>query len=216
MSNRYRLHVVAYVLMALMMTAATASAQNLIVNPGFEAAGPTGGVPTSWIGFGEVHLEKTLAPQFVAYEGTKLVSIYGNWSGPYNVTGLYQEFATSEGEQWALSAKSRHWSGDPMIGDAVTGNFVVQKLVFKDAGDVEIGAAETIILDGTYATDTWFDNDPVIGIAPAGAVQVEAMILYVQANEDGGAAHIDLVELYYQGLVSVDESSWGAIKSLYE
>ena len=215
MSNRYRLHVVAYVLVALMMTAATASAQNLLLNPGFES-GPTGGVPADWLGFGEVHVERVSAPQFVPYEGQKLVSIYGNWSGPYNTTGIYQEFTTAEGEQWALSAKSRHWSGDPMIGDATTGNFVVQKLVFKDVSDVEIGAVEAVILDGTYTADTWFDNDPVVGVAPPGAVQVEAMIIYVQADEDGGAAHIDLVELYYQGVVAVDESNWGAIKSLYE
>ena len=215
MLKRYSLHVVAYVAMILVMTAAAASAQNLIVNPSFET-GPTGGVPASWLGFGEVHVERESLPQFDAYDGTKLVSMYGNWSGPYNVSGVYQEFDSDPGDEWALCSMSRHWSGDPMIGDASTGNFLVQKLVFKDESDVEIGAAEAIILDGTYATDTWFDNAPVTGIAPVGTVQVEAMILYVQANEDGGAAHIDYVQLIYCGVVGVEDSNWGAIKSLYE
>jgi len=209
------MHVVAFVAMALMVTAAAASAQNVLLNPSFES-GPTGGVPASWLGFGNVFTERVSSPQFVPYDGTRLVSMYGNWSGPYNVSGIYQEFASNPGDEWTLCAKARHWSGDPMIGDAATGNFVVQKIVFKDAADVEIGAAESIILDGTYATDTWFDPQPVSGIAPAGTVQVEAMVLYVQADADGGAAHIDYVEFIYCGVVAVEESSWGAIKSLYE
>ena len=214
MLNRYGMRTAACVVMVLMMTAATASAQNLLVNPSFET-GPTGGYPSGWLAFGNVFVEKASAPQFVPYDGQRLVSMFGNWSGPYNVSGMYQEFATTAGDTWALCAKSRHWSGDPMIGNASTGNFVVQKLVFKDAADVEIGAAESIILDGTYAADTWFATPAIMGTTPYGAVQVEAMILYVQAGGDGGAAHIDDVQLIFCGIVEADESSWGAIKSLF-
>lgn len=211
MLSRYRLQIAACVVMVLIATVTTASAQNYLANPGFET-GPTGGVPASWTGFGNVFTERNSAPQFVAYEGTKLVSMYGNWSGPYNVSGIFQEFASTEGDQWSLGVKSRHWSGDPVLGD----NFVVQKIVFKDAADVEIGAVETVVLNAASATDTWFDNTPVVGIAPAGTAQVEAMILYVQALDAGGAGHFDAAELLYLGVVAVEESTWGAIKAQYK
>ena len=216
MLNRYRVHVVAYVFMILMMTAVTASAQEYLDNPSFET-GPTGGAPAGWLAFGNMAVERENAPQFVPYEGTKLLSMWGNWSGPYNVTGIYQEFPSVPGDEWAICIKSRHYSGDPMIGSAATGgNFVVQKIVFKDASDVEIGANESVILDGTFATDTWFDNQPISAIAPAGTVEVEAFVLYVQVDADGGAAHIDYCSFIYCGAVGVEDSSWGAIKSLYE
>jgi hypothetical protein len=211
MLGRYRLQIAACVVMFLLATVTTASAQNYLANPGFET-GPTGGVPSSWLGFGNVYAERDNGGQFVAYEGQKLVSMYGNWSGPYNVSGVYQEFASTEGDQWSLGVKSRHWSGDPMLGD----NFVVQKIVFKDGSDVEIGAVEAVVLNAASATDTWFDNTPVVGIAPAGTAQVEAMILFVQALDDGGAGHVDAAEFLYLGVVATDESTWGAIKSMYK
>jgi len=211
MLNRYRMNVVVYVAMILLVTAAAASAQNVLVNPSFET-GPTGGIPASWQGFGNVFTERESAPQFVPYEGTKLVSMFGNWSGPYNVSGIFQEFACNPADQWALCVVSRHWSGDPVAGD----NFVVQKIVFKDAADAEIGAVESVILNSSFATDTWFVNQPITGIAPIGTVQVEAMILYVQAADAGGAGHVDYAQFIYCGAVGVEESSWGAIKSLYE
>jgi hypothetical protein len=182
MLNRYSMHVVAYVAMILLVTAATATAQNLLTNPSFET-GPTGGAPQGWLAFGNMAVESNNPPQFVPYDGTKLVSMWGNWSGPYNVTGIYQEFDSNPADQWALCVMSRHYSGDALTGSRDTGgNFVVQKIVFKDASDLEIGAVESLILDGTFTTDTWHVNQPVTGIAPIGTVQVEAMILYLQAE----------------------------------
>lgn len=215
MVKRYFARVALFGVMIL-MAAATVSAQNLFLNPSFET-GPTGGAPQDWLAFGNMAVERSSPPQFVPYDGSKLLSMWGNWSGPYNVTGIYQEFASVPGDEWAICIRSRHYSGDPMTGSqGEGGNFVVQKIVFKDESDVEIGAAESLILDGTFATDTWFDNQPIAAIAPAGTVQVEAMVLYVQADEDGGAAHVDYCSFIYCGAVGVEDSSWGAIKSLYK
>ena len=211
MSKRYSASVALFAVMILLMTVATASAQNLLANPSFET-GPTGGNPSSWLAFGNMAVERNSSPQFIPYDGARLLSMWGNFSGPYNVTGIYQEFACNPDDEWSLSAKSRHYSGDALAGD----NFVVQKIVFKDAGDVEIGAVEAVILNSTYATDTWFENAPITAIAPDGTVEVEAFVLYVQAADDGGAGHIDDVEFLYLGVVAVDESSWGIIKALYE
>ena len=215
MFKRYCAQVTLYVVMILLITAVTASAQNLMVNPSFET-GPTGGYPSSWLGYGNAAVERNSSPQYVAYDGSRLVAMFGNDSGPYNVSGVYQEFSSTEGDEWSLNAVTRHWSGDPMTGDASTGNYVVQRITFKDATDAELASTEAIILDGTAATDTWHVNTPITAIAPAGTAQVEAMVVYVQADSDGGEAHIDLVEFLYLGVVAVEESTWGVIKSLYE
>jgi hypothetical protein len=188
----------------------------MLTNPDFET-GPTGGAPQGWIAFGNMAVESNNPPAIVPYAGERLLKMWGNWSGPWNVTGVFQEFPSAEGDMWQLSAKSRHYSGDAMVGSqAGGGNFVVQKIVFKNATDGEIGAIEATILDGSFATDTWFDNLPIVGTAPPGTAQVEAFILYIQPDTDGGAAQIDNVELLYLGVTAVEESSWGTIKSLYE
>jgi hypothetical protein len=207
MSRRYYFFVGAFV--AMLLAATMASAGNLLVNPGFEDG------LNGWTAFGNVYAE-VAGGQFVPYEGNGLVSMFGNWSGPWNVSGIFQEFATFEGEAWRLSAKSRHWSGDPMIGvGAPNDNWVVAKLAWFDAGG-EIGGVEVTILDGTFAQDVWHDNPPVIGFAPAGTVKVQALILYIQPADAGGAAHIDGVELHKSGDIAVESSTWGAIKTLVE
>ncbi|MBK7405141.1 MAG: hypothetical protein IPJ41_11035 [Phycisphaerales bacterium] len=170
--------------------ASTALAGNLLTNPGFEDG------LNGWIAFGNAYPESSNPPQFEPFEGDGVVSMFGNFSGGFNVTGIFQEFAASEGQAWTMDAYSRHWSGDAMVGNgAPDSNWVVMKLAFKDAGDNEIGSAERTILDGTFAPDVWYDNDPVTGIAPAGTVQVETFILYLQPLFDGGAAHIDNVSV---------------------
>ncbi|MGQ9602585.1 MAG: hypothetical protein ACUVUU_00025 [bacterium] len=184
----------------------------MLANPGFEED------LIGWGVFGNVYHETTNPPQFVPYEGNGLVSMFGNWSGPWNVSGIFQEFPACPGAEWSLSAKSRHWSQDPLIGQGAPNfNWVVQKIAWFDANHVEIGGVESTILDGTFPTDVWFDNDPIVGTAPEGTVSLQALILYIQPAYDGGAAHIDLVELLYLGGPSPTESAtWGSIKRLFK
>jgi hypothetical protein len=148
--------------------------------------------------------------------------MFGTFTGGFNVSGVFQEFVSVPGDIWQMSSSARHWSGDPMIGIGAgsctpncTDNWVVQKIAFFDAGNTEIGAAESVILDGTFATDTWHDAAPIVGIAPAGTVKVQALILYLQPLFDGGAAHIDDVD-FRMGNVPVEPSTWGKVKALYD
>lgn len=202
----------ACVAVVLMVVASAASAQvNKLTNPGFEDG------LNGWTFWGNTYAETTNIPAgFVAYEGTGLVSFFGNWSGPYNVSGFFQEFPTTEGEAWSMAAKSRHSGLDPMTGSqAGGGNWVVMKLAWFDAANAEIGGVEATIMDGTRATDTWFDNAPITGFAPAGTVKVQALLLYIQPASDGGACHIDNVEVYQSGTIPVEETTWGQVKSLF-
>jgi len=195
----------------LVVAVATAASANMLANPGFESG------LAGWIAFGNVYPQTALAPQFVPYDGNGLVSMFGNWSGPWNVSGIFQEFPTMAGESWTMSCKSRFWIGDPMVGPgAPYNNWVVQKIAFFDASNTEIAAVESTILDGTFASDLWYDNAPITGMAPAGTVKVQALVLFIQPAQDGGAAHIDNVELIKHGAVPTESTTWGIIKSLYE
>ena len=185
---------------------------NLLANPGFESG------LTGWTAFGNAYAETNSVgdDRFIACEGTGLVSMFGNFSGGFNVSGIFQEFATNPGEEWTFSIKSRHWSGDGMIGaGAPNDNWVVQKLAFFDAGNNEIHGVESTILDGTIAVDVWHNNAAIVGVAPVGAVKVQALVLYLQPAFDGGAANVDAAVLTMDAPVPTEETTWGRIKSLF-
>jgi hypothetical protein len=195
--------------------ASAAAAQNMLTNAGFETGDFTG-----WGFFGNAYVEDEIAEEpghFVPYEGLYLCSMYGNFWGSFNVSGIFQEFPTCPGDEWQLSCKSRHSGWDPMTVDGVDDNWVVMKIAWFDSAHTEFGGVEATILDGNYAIDTWFDNGPLVGVAPEGAVSMQALVLYLQPMWDGGAAHIDNCELLYIGGPSATEqSTWGQIKALYQ
>jgi hypothetical protein len=175
---------------------------NLLANPGFEAG------LAGWTTFGNAYPEASNPPQFVPI-GCGLVSMFGNFTGGFNVSGIFQEFPTVEGFEWTISSLSRHFSGDAMVGTGPDqDNWVVQKIAFFDAGNNEIGGADAIILDGTFATDVWHDNAPIVGVAPAGTVKMQALILYLQPLWAGGAAHIDNVKLTALPVALLGEASF--------
>ena len=203
----------------LLVTASAAFAQNVLTNPGFESGAPGFGITNGWTAFGNVYTETAAPPALVPYAGNQLVKTFGTFSGGFGVSGFFQSYAAAPGETWSLSSKSRHWSGDAMIGSGIpaggTGNWVVQKLIFRANGVDDIASVESTILDGTFATDTWFDNAAVSLVAPPTTTTVWAFILYLQPAFDGGAAPLDDVVLQRQGVVPTHETSWGRIKSLY-
>lgn len=205
-------------LVAVLLSAAgTTASANLLSNPGFETGtAPFYGAP-GWITFGNGFTEAADGGCIVPFAGNQLMKMFGTFN-PFGVSGIFQEFPAGPGSQWSLSSRSRHCSADPMLGDHVNGgngNWVVQKLAFFDAGNNEIGAAETTILDGSFAVDTWFINVATIGLAPAGTVKVQAFILYLQPGFDGGAAQIDDVVLEDISPIPVEPTTWGKIKTLF-
>lgn len=162
-------------------TAVTVSAMTLLTNGDFETGDLTG-----WTPFGN------------AFHGTETGGnagkLFGNFSGGFNVSGMFQQFPASPGEQYMMDADSFHLASDPMIGvGAPNNNWVVMKIAFFDAGGNEIGSAEDTILDGNSPTDVWITNPSIMGTAPVGTVSVQALILYLQPEVDGGAAHVDNV-----------------------
>jgi hypothetical protein len=162
------------------------AAQNLLANPSFE-----GGL-AGWGAFGNSFYEPTNLPAIDPRSGTGLLKMFGNFSGGFNVSGVFQSFPAAAGQTFTLDCWSRHFSGDPMLGVGLPNdNWAVMKIAFFNAGGTEIGSAEQVILDGTKPVDTWIDNPEVTGVAPAGTASVQALLLYLQPAFAGGAAQFD-------------------------
>jgi MYXO-CTERM domain-containing protein len=175
---------------ALVASVGSTAMGNVLANPGFESG------LAGWTGFGNAFAEAANPPAVVPYAGNGVAKMFGNFSGGFNVTGIFQEFATTPGTSWTMDAYSRHFSGDAMVGAGLPNdNWAVMKIAFFDGSNVEIGNAERVILDGTFATDVWHDNLSITGIAPAGTVKLQAFLLYLQPAFAGGAAQFDDVSL---------------------
>jgi hypothetical protein len=177
-------------LTAAVLLASTAVGQNLLTNGNFDAGGLTG-----WNAFGNSSAQTATPPQFVPRSDPYLVSMFGNFSGSFNVSGIFQAFPATPGDTFTIDCWSRHFSGDAMVGNGVPNdNWMVMKIAFFDGGNNEIAGVDGVILDGTSPTDTWIDNTPVTATAPAGTTSVQALILYLQPGNDGGAGHVDDVD----------------------
>ncbi|MBK8976872.1 MAG: hypothetical protein IPM29_13215 [Planctomycetes bacterium] len=160
------------------------SAQNLLQNPGFD--GPV----FAWGQFGNAFLEGS--PLVPARSAPFVMKMFGNFTGSFNVTGIFQSFPALPGQSFTLDCWSAHASGDAITGPgAPTANWAVMKIAFFDAANVEIGGAEQTIIDGTYPTDVWIDNPAVTGVAPANTASVQALILFLQPGTAGGALLVD-------------------------
>lgn len=197
----------------LVAAVAPAFAQNVLTNPGFEAGF------TGWTVFGNCFIEGANPPAVVPFAGNNVAKFFGTFSGGFGVSGFFQSYPALPGQLWSLSSKSRHFSGDPMVGAGIpsggNGNWVVQKLIFRANGVDDIASNESTILDGTFATDTWFNNVPVLLVAPATTTTVWAFLLYLQPAFDGGAAQVDNVSLERIIATPNQKTSWGRVKSLF-
>jgi len=194
----------------LLLAIGSVASANMLTNPGFEAGDFTG-----WNAWDNSYVELA-RDGFYPYEGSYLMSFFGNWWGSFNVSGAMQEFPAIETSEWMMSCKSRHNTADPLTQDGVDDNWVVMKIAFLDADGAELGGVEATIMDGSYPLDVWNDNAPIMAVAPAGTAKVQALLLYLQPMFDGGACHIDNVEFTQTGPVPVEESTWGKVKSLYK
>jgi hypothetical protein len=192
---------------------AMAASANSLVNPGFETGDLSG-----WFVFGNAAVEDDLPAEpghYVPYEGLWLAKLWGGFwcEDCFNVSGIFQEFETCEGDEWIFSCNSRNSGWEPIAG----GNWMVQKIAFFDAGG-EIAGVESVILDASSPIDTWFINDPIVGVAPAGAIKMQALILFLQPSLDGGAGQVDAACLMYMGggASATESTAWGQIKALYQ
>lgn len=156
---------------------------NLLTNPGF-ATGLTG-----WTTFGNVFTEARSFALHTRAGSAKLFSTFVA-NAP---SGLFQSVPATPGSQWEMGA----WALNTCTEGPVTGtndNLMVEKLVFRDALNAEIGSNEVVLADNTAPLGTWIEKK-FMATAPVGTVAVEAYILFVSPSLFGGNFWVDDIVL---------------------
>jgi len=154
---------------------------NVLVNPSY-TAGLTG-----WNKFGNVFPESQSALVLSPTGSGKMFSTF-TVDSP---SGMFQRFPAPAGSAWTLDVYGLTNCADGIIG---TDNYVVARIVFRDATGAEIDTAsvERVVLDGNSPVNSW-RKTTVSAYTPAGADSVEALLLFISPVLDGGAAWLDNV-----------------------
>ena len=75
------------------------SAQNLLTNGDFDQLG--GGL-AGWGAFGNAFGEPSAPPAIDPRSGTHVAKMFGNFTGGFNVSGIFQSFPAAAGETYTL------------------------------------------------------------------------------------------------------------------
>ena len=159
---------------------APVSEPNLLANPSF-STGLTG-----WTSFGNVYYDGRAAFVRTPTGSAKLYSTFVNGAD----SGMYQTFAATPGSDWVLSVYSMTSCRENPI-NGTNDNLAIASIVFRDAGNNNIGSAQTTIMDNTAPLGTWVRHTAVAADAPAGTVSAQAYILFISPSLLGGAMWVD-------------------------
>jgi len=215
MRNLLSMGIAALMTFFLIGMAGPVSAQ--LLNPGFESPDASGGdVPgtANWNSFNNVF---TTAATFRS--GTQALKTFGPFS-PGGGSGAVQALPAIPGQTWVGEICARNASFDPI--DNV--DFGVYKIEFLDvnfqlaAGGVfGVDVFESNQINGTTPLDVWTLLG--VGTAPAPANTAYAQAVLVKVDIDGaqgGSIFWDDARLFTDNPVSVESSSWGQIKGLFQ
>jgi hypothetical protein len=167
---------------------------NVLANPSFDTG------LGSWTTFGNVLPEARSFAVHTAPGSAKLFSTFM----PDADSGMFQTVLATPGSVWKLDL----YALTTCVEDPITGtndNFMLARIVFRDAGNNEIGAAEKIIMDSTVPLGSWVRHTVIANDAPAGTVAADVFILFVSPSLLGGAAWVDDVSLQELDPVGIDD-----------
>jgi len=175
--------------------AQTCTGPSLLLNPGFE---DNGGSYDGWFTFGGGVQLSLPAGDNIIRTGAAASKIYGEFTGcpgtgAFTVGGYGQAFTPVVGKTYELTGYTYIATPDTIPGtDTCNGNRLIAKVVFFNAasGGAELASNEIVIGDHATPRDTW-NYFSVSTPAPAGALRVEALFLYLQPACDEGAVYVD-------------------------
>jgi hypothetical protein len=171
------------ILVAGIFAANAAFAQ--LLNPSFEAG--TGVDADNWIRFGNAYREAT-----GAQSGDYAMKMFGNFSGSFNVTGAFQDFAIVEGQSASAGVFAQTLGNDQLQG----GNRALLKLIYRDAGNNDLAFSESAFIDASSAPDTFLNLTASLGAAPVGTDHGSVFLLFLQeADNAGGSVFFDNVSV---------------------
>lgn len=188
----------------LSLTEATpASEANLLANPSF------GSGLAGWSTFGNVYFEGRSYLVRTPSGAAKLFSTFVADSP----SGLFQSYPASPGQTWRFSLHTLDSCRENPINLA-NDNFLMARIVFKDAGGVELGGQDAIVLDRTSPLGAWQYHAMQAVNAPAGTASASAYVLFISPTLQGGAAWIDDLNFHAIGAADVPDAPRPAIASL--
>ncbi len=215
MRNLLSMSIAALMTFFLIGMAGPVSAQ--LLNPGFESPDASGGdVPgtANWSSFNNVF---TTAATFRS--GTQALKTFGPFS-PGGGSGAVQALPALPGQTWVGEIYARNASFDPI--DNV--DFGVYKIEFLNSsfqlaagGIFGVDVFESNQINGNTPLDTWTLLG--VGTAPAPPTTAYAQAVIVKVDVDGtqgGSIFWDDARLFRDNPVSVESSSWGQIKNLFQ
>jgi hypothetical protein len=153
---------------------------NILTNPSF-----TTGL-TGWTAFANVVVDSRV---FAVRTPIRSAKLYGPFTTPGDVSGMYQSFAAVPGWEWTLSGWALTTCEEDPI-DGTNDNYATLKIVFLNSSVVEIGSNEVTVVDNTSPLGTW-THYTVSAVSPAGTASVRAYVLFVQPTNMNGAAWVD-------------------------
>lgn len=209
----------AFLLAGLIFTAGSLHADNILVNPGFEADGNHGGgVPiTAWTtpsGSGNWWINS----DSYAHSGGNYYKVWGQWNGTTNYSAVWQDqpslpTSTYQADGWQFTLGSDNvWNGG--------GCYSWLEVTFRDASDNILALYRSDLFSPTesafpYTTNVWYDfpitnicepTPPytVIGstnqlVAPPGTVKVRFQQTLFQPIVGGGSVYFDDATLNQTG-----------------
>lgn len=157
---------------------------NQLANPAF-TAGLTG-----WNPFGNVFTENRAFLVRSPGGSAKLFSTFVAGAP----SGIYQSFPATRATGWKFDVHALNTCReDPITG--TNDNFATARIVFRDAGNNEIGANEVVIADNGSNLGTW-SHYTLTALAPTGTVAAEAYVLFNSPTLLNGSIWVDDLSFY--------------------
>jgi hypothetical protein len=167
--------------------ASTATAANIVTNPGFEDPSTAPGVEyfgaTGWNAFGGGTFTVNSAVEPNPYLGDQVLKVFGGTSG------VFQTFAANPGDLVTGTAWAMNSSADLMTG----GQVAAVNLSWFDSSNIKIADSFGSTIDANAPIDVWTNIGVVGAIAPAGTASVQLTLITGNFAGDpaGGAPRFD-------------------------
>ncbi|MDX2115890.1 MAG: dockerin type I domain-containing protein [Planctomycetota bacterium] len=164
-------------------------ASGQLLNPSFETAGTQGRAFLNWMDFGSNGFNISRATEAVR-TGAFSCKMYGQFTGDFNVTGIFQDLPTTRDKVWDASGYFQHLAGDALAG----ANSVVMNVEFRASNGDLLEYWTVDALTAASPTNEFLQRT-VVAVAPDDAVVARLALLFIQPDLDAGAGHMDDVSL---------------------
>ena len=174
-------------------------AQCILANPSFEITGSGGSVFGGWEQFGSIGWTHH------ASHGSRAARVIGPGNGSWEVSGYWQQFDCSEGEQWEITGHVMNPSWNPILGQCAA----LVNVEWRDAAGELIDYDTFTVADLNSPLDEYIDFTLTSSPAPTGTVATRLLIGVLQSPSDPvPEAVFDQITYFSTWSPTIDEMQW--------